>query len=109
MNQSVLIVILIPFTGTTLGALCVYFMKQEMPLKIEKRLSGFAAGVMVSASIWGLLIPSMEQSSHLNELKNVIARLRAVKELDHQYTNYSGLVDGVKGSVYFVIETESLK
>lgn len=44
-----------------------------------------------------------------NELKNVIARLRAVKELDHQYTNYSGLVDGVKGSVYFVIETESLK
>ncbi len=73
MNQSVLIGILIPFIGTTLGALCVYFMKQEMPLKIEKRLSGFAAGVMVSASIWGLLIPSMEQSSHLNELKVVPA------------------------------------
>ena len=38
MNQSVLFGILIPFIGTTLGALCVYFMKQEMPLKIEKRL-----------------------------------------------------------------------
>lgn len=71
--KSVLFGILIPFLGTTLGSFCVYFMKKEMTQRTEKILSGFAAGVMVSACIWSLLIPSMEQSAHLGNLRVVPA------------------------------------
>lgn len=60
MNKQVILGILIPFIGTTLGAACVFFMKDEINPKVQKALSGFAAGVMVAASIWSLLIPAME-------------------------------------------------
>ena len=56
-------VLIIPFIGTTLGAACVFFMKRELSLNIQKALTGFAAGVMVAASIWSLIIPSLEQAS----------------------------------------------
>ena len=55
--------IIIPFIGTTLGALCVYFIKKEFNSKIIYILNGFAAGVMIAASIWSLLIPAMEYES----------------------------------------------
>ncbi|MCM1178086.1 MAG: ZIP family metal transporter [Bacteroidales bacterium] len=55
-------IILLPFLGTALGAACVYFMKDSIRPATERALSGFAAGVMVAASIWSLLIPSMEQA-----------------------------------------------
>lgn len=51
MNKEVILGILIPFIGTTLGAACVFFMKDEINPKFQKALSGFAAGVMVAASI----------------------------------------------------------
>ena len=54
--------LLIPFLGTTLGAACVFFMKKEMNDIVQRALTGFAAGVMVAASIWSLLIPAIEQS-----------------------------------------------
>lgn len=54
--------LLIPFIGTTLGAACVFFMKKELSLNIQKALTGFAAGVMIAASVWSLLIPSLNQS-----------------------------------------------
>lgn len=57
--------LLIPFLGTTLGSACVFFIKKEMNLSLQKGLTGFAAGVMIAASIWSLLIPSLEQSSTL--------------------------------------------
>lgn len=60
MNKDILIGILIPFLGTSLGAACVYIMKDEINPKVQKGLSGFAAGVMVAASVWSLLIPSMD-------------------------------------------------
>ena len=53
-------VLIIPFIGTTLGAACVFFMKKELSMNIQKALTGFAAGVMVAASIWSLIIPSLE-------------------------------------------------
>ena len=56
-------VLIIPFIGTTLGAACVFFMKKELGMNIQKALTGFAAGVMVAASIWSLIIPSLEQAS----------------------------------------------
>ena len=49
--------LLIPFVGTSLGAACVFFMKNNMKEMTTRALTGFAAGVMVAASIWSLLIP----------------------------------------------------
>ncbi|MCR4674138.1 MAG: ZIP family metal transporter [Lachnospiraceae bacterium] len=61
--------ILIPFLGTSLGAGSVFFMKGDsMNPKLQKALSGFAAGVMIAASVWSLLIPAMDQSDHLGKL-----------------------------------------
>lgn len=54
--------LLIPFLGTALGSACVLFMKKELNPKLQKALSGFAAGVMIAASVWSLLIPSMNQA-----------------------------------------------
>ena len=54
--------IMIPFLGTTLGAACVFFMKRSLGDLVQRSLAGFAAGVMVAASIWSLLIPAIEQS-----------------------------------------------
>lgn len=54
--------ILLPFLGTTLGAACVFLMRNTMPLLLQKTLNGFAAGVMVAASVWSLLIPSIEMT-----------------------------------------------
>ena len=61
--KTVLIGLLIPFLGTALGAGCVFFMRKALSQSVQKALSGFAAGVMVAASVWSLLIPAMEQSS----------------------------------------------
>ena len=60
--------ILIPFLGTTLGASCVFFMKKSLGNLVQRSLAGFAAGVMVAASIWNLLIPAIEQSEGLSKL-----------------------------------------
>ena len=60
--------ILIPFLGTSLGAACVFFLKQSLGDHIQRALTGFAAGVMVAASIWSLLIPAMDQSAALGRL-----------------------------------------
>ena len=58
--NGLIIGLLLPFAGTTLGAACVFLMKETIPQRLQKTLSGFAAGVMVAASVWSLLIPSME-------------------------------------------------
>ena len=60
--------ILIPFLGTSLGAASVFFFKQSLGDHVQRALTGFAAGVMVAASIWSLLIPAMEQSAFLGRL-----------------------------------------
>ncbi len=52
----------LPFIGTTLGAACVFLMKKNIAPQLQKTLTGFAAGVMVAASVWSLLIPSMEMT-----------------------------------------------
>lgn len=68
MNWSVFYGILIPFLGTSFGAACVFFMKKEMGDRLQRMLTGFAAGVMVAASIWSLLIPAMEQVVDMGKL-----------------------------------------
>lgn len=66
-------IIFIPFLGTALGAACVYVMKDKISPTTERALSGFAAGVMVAASVWSLLIPSMEQSQDMGRWSSVPA------------------------------------
>lgn len=62
MTKEMMVGILIPFAGTTLGAACVFFMRGAMNQLVQRALTGFAAGVMVAASVWSLLIPAMEQA-----------------------------------------------
>lgn len=61
--NGLIIGLLIPFFGTVLGSAFVFFMKRDMPVLLQKALLGFASGVMVAASVWSLLIPSIEMSS----------------------------------------------
>ena len=55
--------LIIPFIGTALGAACVFFLKKDLKACVQRALTGFAAGVMVAASIWSLIVPAIEQSS----------------------------------------------
>ena len=57
---TLIIGLLIPLLGTMLGSAFVFFMRDEMSVRLQKTLLGFASGVMVAASVWSLLIPSME-------------------------------------------------
>ena len=68
MNINILIGILIPFIGTTLGSSAVFFMKDTVSNKCQSILAGFAAGVMVAASIYSLLNPAIEASLNLGKL-----------------------------------------
>ena len=55
--------LLIPFIGTAAGAACVFFLRKELKAGLHRALTGFAAGVMVAASIWSLIVPAIEQSA----------------------------------------------
>ncbi len=61
--REVLQGILIPFAGTSAGAACVFFMKQELSERVQRVLVGFAAGVMTAASVWSLILPAVEQAA----------------------------------------------
>lgn len=65
--------LLLPFAGTTLGSACVFFLRGEIGPLIQKALLGFASGVMVAASVWSLLIPAMDQAAHMDRLAFVPA------------------------------------
>ncbi len=56
--------ILIPFIGTSLGSLFVFFMKKNMSEKFKKLTIGFASGVMIAASVWSLILPSVEMAEN---------------------------------------------
>ena len=63
MTTTLIIGLLIPLLGTMLGSAFVFFMRDEMSVRLQKSLLGFASGVMVAASVWSLLIPAMEADS----------------------------------------------
>lgn len=65
MLENVLVELLLPFVGTSLGAGGVFFLKKGMSPLVQRGLTGFAAGVMVAASVWSLLVPAMEQAAEL--------------------------------------------
>jgi len=68
MKIEVLSAILLPFVGTIIGSGGVFFLKGAMHRTLQRSLTGFAAGVMVAASIWSLIIPAMDQSEHMGKL-----------------------------------------
>lgn len=71
MGVTILTGLFIPFAGTTLGALCVLFMREGFQKGTTKVLSGFAAGVMIAASVWSLLIPALEQAENMGKYRVV--------------------------------------
>ena len=71
--MEVAIGLLIPFLGTALGSGMVFFMKNKINKKIEKILMGFAAGVMMAASIWSLLMPAIDMAESQGHIPWVIA------------------------------------
>lgn len=73
MTIDILKTIFIPFLGTVLGSACVFFLKGEMNKQVQRILTGFAAGVMVAASVWSLIIPAMEQSGDMGKFAFVPA------------------------------------
>ena len=73
MGIEVVYGILIPLVGTTLGAACVFFLKNAIGNRLQRLLMGFASGVMVAASVWSLLIPSIEQSAFMGTLSFIPA------------------------------------
>ncbi len=66
--MDIAIGLLIPFLGTTLGAACVFFLKNDLNPLVQKALLGFASGVMVAASVWSLLIPAIDMSDPMGKL-----------------------------------------
>lgn len=66
-------IIMIPFLGTALGSALVFFLKDGMGSRVQKALLGFAAGVMVAASVWSLIIPAMDMSEHMGKFAFVPA------------------------------------
>ena len=66
--MEIFIGLMLPFLGTVLGSASVFFMKGSLGDLVRRSLEGFAAGVMVAASVWSLLIPSIEQSSNMGKL-----------------------------------------
>ena len=73
MNMKIAIGILIPFIGTALGAAMVFLMKNTISRSLQRLLTGFAVGVMVAASFWSLLEPSLEGSAAMGKLSFIPA------------------------------------
>ena len=68
MKTEIISTVLLPFLGTVIGSGFVFFLKGEMSRRLQRSLMGFAAGVMVAASVWSLIIPAMNQSEHMGKL-----------------------------------------
>ena len=73
MTTNITLGLLIPFIGTVLGSMCAFFMKGKMNETLRRCLTGFAAGVMTAASVWSLLIPSMDHAQNLGKFAFVPA------------------------------------
>ncbi len=68
MGMEAFAAVFLPFAGTVIGAGFVFFLKGAMNRTLQRSLTGFAAGVMVAASVWSLIIPAMDQSAHMGKL-----------------------------------------
>ena len=89
--MEIFLILMIPLMGTTLGSLMVFLMRDKVRAQTEKLLLGFASGVMIAASVWSLLIPSMELSEQgcgkMNWVPAVVG-FAAVFQLKNQFSQY---------------------
>ena len=103
MNMTVFTGIMIPFLGTMLGSACVYVMKGEMKESTQKILAGFASGVMIAASVWSMLIPSLNQAESMGTFAFVpaavgfLAGIGFLLALDHLIPHIHMGSDEVEG------------
>ena len=108
--QAILLVVCIPFLGTILGSALVFFLKNNLREKLEKVLLGFAAGVMMAASIWSLIIPSINMSAELGKMSFLPAAIGFLlgifflllldTVIPHQHINSDELMFTLLGYVY---------
>ena len=104
--MKVILGIIIPFIGTTLGAFMVFFMKNTIGDVIEKILLGFAAGVMIAASVWSLLLPSIDMAISANVIAWVPATIGFLVGIFsllfiHRYLSFTSFQDKYQGSNSF--------
>ena len=99
--DPVILALLIPFLGTALGAGFVFFMKKDMPALLQKALLGFASGVMVAASVWSLLIPSMEMGPIGPTLAGLLGGFAFLLFIDHvtPHIHIGGEAEGPRSSL----------
>ncbi len=98
--NAILTALLIPFLGTALGSAFVFFMKKDIPRLLRKALLGFASGVMVAASVWSLLIPSIDMGTGPGAVVPTVAGLLlgfAFLLVIDQVTPHMHLVGGPEG------------
>lgn len=75
MDRNVILGLLIPFLGTTLGSVMVFLMKKQINEKVQKLLLGFASGVMIAASVWSLIIPAIDMAEEQGRIAWVPATI----------------------------------
>ncbi len=98
--NAVITGLLIPFIGTSAGAACVFLLKKDLKRSLQRALTGFAAGVMVAASIWSLIVPAIEQTegpkSHLTRTAMMVlaVTLHNIPEGMAVGVVYAGLLSG---------------
>lgn len=99
--DAVLVAILIPLAGTALGSAFVFFMKRAIPNRMQKAMLGFASGVMVAASVWSLLIPSMDMGGALPAAVGLIGGFLFLLLIDYvtPHIHPSGEVEGPKSKL----------
>lgn len=99
--DAVLVAVLIPLAGTALGSAFVFFMKRAIPNRLQKAMLGFASGVMVAASVWSLLIPSMDMGGALPAAVGLIGGFLFLLLIDYvtPHIHPSGEAEGPKSKL----------
>lgn len=99
--DAILVAILIPLAGTALGSAFVFFMKRAIPNRLQKAMLGFASGVMVAASVWSLLIPSMDMGGALPAAVGLIGGFLFLLLIDYvtPHIHASGEAEGPKSKL----------
>ena len=101
--NAVALGLLIPFIGTAAGAACVFFLKKDLEIGVQRALTGFAAGVMVAASIWSLIVPAIDQSADKGRLAflpafiGLWAGILFLLVLDHAIPHLHRSIDQAEG------------
>lgn len=83
MNTDLIIGLFLPFAGTSLGAALVSFARNQINGLLQKTLLGFASGVMMAASVWSLLIPSVEMAQEFRQYEREPWKSRNTRVVGH--------------------------